>query len=180
MADQIISVVAIGDVENFILEYISRSISPTFKIKSRVERKCVSIEDVKEFVYGEKFNSTGLLKFLFDRLSRGIQRLLALTEADLYSPIFSNFYGEAQLNGRCALVSLYRLKQEYYNLKPDHELFLSRVEKVAIHELAHTFGLVHCLDRNCVMHASNNIIDTDSKSNAFCPSCSEVLLTLEN
>ena len=112
-----------------------------------------------------------VLKYLSENIPEDTYKTLAITDLDLYSPIFSCLYGEAQLGGKCALVSIFRMRQEYYNLRPDRELFLARCEKEAIHEMAHTMGLLHCNDINCIMFPSASIIDTDVKSNSFCPVC---------
>jgi archaemetzincin len=77
--------------------------------------------------------------------------------------------------GRRAIISLTRLRQEFYGLFPDPDLFLERAKKEAVHELGHVFGLPHCPDRRCVMHFSNSIAETDFKGWRFCGRCREVL-----
>ena len=64
------------------------------------------------------------------------------------------------------MISTYRLKQEFYGLPRDEALLLERVEG-GFHELAHTFGLAHCPDLECVMCFSNSIEQIDLKSNQF-------------
>jgi archaemetzincin len=98
-------------------------------------------------------------------------KLLAVTERDLYIPVLTFVFGQAQLNGRVAVVSLARLRQEFYGLAPNHEIFLDRACKEALHETGHTFGLVHCGDRNCAMSLSTNVRQIDSKHGEFCAPC---------
>lgn len=77
-------------------------------------------------------------------------------------------FGEAQIEGRCAVVSYYRLPE------PDRpELLPQRLAKEAIHELGHTFGLRHCHNWNCVMSSSHAVERLDIKSAAFCPGCKQ-------
>lgn len=174
MADQVITIISIGKVNNFILKYIAKSIERTFNQTTKiVPWQNISFQ-IPDPVYN-RYNSTLILKCISERVQKDTLKLLAITEMDLYSPIFSCLFGEAQLGGYCALVSLFRLRQEFYNLNPDQNIFLSRCEKEAIHEIAHTFGILHCSDINCIMFPSNNIIDTDVKSNSFCPKCLELL-----
>lgn len=171
MVKKKITLVPIGHIDDSLLEYICQSIGNTFQLDSRIISCQDLLGEVPEPVYGGKYNSTTLIKGLSECLPEKIYKMVAITELDLYSPIFSCFFGEAQLNGCCALISLHRLHQEYYGLAGDDSLFLSRCEKEVIHEISHLFGLVHCTDIHCIMYPSNNIIDTDVKSNSFCPKC---------
>jgi len=102
-------------------------------------------------------------------------KLLAVTGHDLFIPVLTFVYGHAQLGGRVAAVSLARLKQEFYGLPPNREIFLERTAKEALHETGHTFGLVHCADRSCAMALGTNIRQIDSKRAAFCASCATML-----
>jgi len=97
--------------------------------------------------------------------------VLAITPVDLFIPALTFVFGEAHLAGSSGVISTFRLREEYYGRRPDRGLLLSRVEKTAIHEVGHLLGLTHCLDRNCVMHASNSLADTDVKSTSLCPHC---------
>jgi predicted Zn-dependent protease len=56
---------------------------------------------------------------------------------------------------------------------PDDALLLDRLDKEATHELGHTFGLVHCIDPMCVMHASTYAEEIDFKGAEFCLQCLE-------
>jgi len=175
MAIQTITILSIGEVDPFLLEYIGKCIKLTFNLNIEIVASQAILTEIPEPAFGGKFNSTSILKSLCESKPGHSHKLLAVTEIDLYSPIFACFFGEAQLGGSCALVSLHRLRQEYYNLEPDQIIFLSRCEKEVIHEISHTYGLVHCIDKNCIMYPSNNIIDTDVKSNSFCSNCRRLL-----
>jgi archaemetzincin len=97
--------------------------------------------------------------------------ILALTNVDLSIPVLTFVFGEARLGGRSAVISTFRLREEFYGYPTDDIVLLSRVEKEAIHEVGHMLGLTHCLDRNCVMYPSNNLLNTDVKSTRLCPRC---------
>jgi archaemetzincin len=98
-------------------------------------------------------------------------RLVGVTERDLFIPVLTFVFGHAQLGGRAAVVSLARLRQEFYGLAPNQEIFLDRARKEALHEAGHTFGLVHCGDRSCAMALSTRVQQIDQKRAAFCPAC---------
>ena len=94
---------------------------------------------------------------------------------DLFIPVLTFVFGQAQLDGPGALVSTHRLRNEYYGLPRDRERLVERTIKEVVHEVGHSFGLVHCQDYNCVMHASTYVEDVDLKSSRFCPSCQSQL-----
>jgi archaemetzincin len=80
-------------------------------------------------------------------------------------------FGEAQLDGNCAVVSTARLKEEFYGLPGRQELLRERLLKEAVHELGHTFGLRHCADWRCVMTSSHAVERLDVKGAEFCRAC---------
>jgi archaemetzincin len=99
------------------------------------------------------------------------EKVVGIADVDLYVPRLNFVFGEADIVSGTTIVSLYRLRQEYYGLAPDEALFLERATKEIVHELGHTFGLGHCFNNKCVMHFSNSLADTDLKEASFCSSC---------
>ena len=99
------------------------------------------------------------------------ERVVGITDVDLYVPRLNFVFGEADIVSGTAIVSLCRLRQEYYGLAPDEALFLERATKEIVHEMGHTFGLGHCPNNKCVMHFSNSLADTDLKEAHFCNMC---------
>jgi archaemetzincin len=97
--------------------------------------------------------------------------VLGITDLDIYIPILTFMFGQAQLGGRLALVSVARLRPEFYGLPPEPGLAILRLRKEIRHEIGHTLGLVHCNDKLCAMSLSNSIVQADAKSDAFCDAC---------
>jgi archaemetzincin len=122
-----------------------------------------------------QWSAVAFLRALLDQACAGPGRLLGVTERDLFVPVLSFVYGQAQLRGRVAVLSLARLRAEYHGLPPDPELLARRAAVEAVHEVGHTLGLVHCLDRRCPMALSLGLEDLDLKEAAPCPSCAALL-----
>ncbi len=99
------------------------------------------------------------------------ERVVGIADVDLYVPRLNFVFGEADMVSGTAIISLCRLKPEYYGLTSDEALFLERATKEIVHELGHTFGLGHCPNNKCVMHFSNSLADTDLKEAHFCNKC---------
>ncbi len=168
----------LGDVPNDVLNFLKVEISRILGLK------CV-ISDLKVRIPRESYNplrkqylSTSLLyKLLETNELRDYGKILGITDRDLYVPGLNFVFGEALLNGKAAVISLHRLRPEFYGKKANKKLFFERALKEAIHELGHTFGLGHCKNRRCVMYFSNSIYDTDVKGYDFCPRCRAKLKT---
>ena len=103
-------------------------------------------------------------------LSVRAERMLAVTDVDLYAGSLNFVFGVAQPSGEACVISLFRLY-----LNADDERFRGRALKEAMHELGHTFGLGHCADPGCVMWFSNTLGETDRKGAAYCSRCEERL-----
>lgn len=97
--------------------------------------------------------------------------VLGVLPHDLFIPILTFVFGEAELNGAVAVISTHRLDNRRYGLPPDPVRFSERVTKEALHELGHTFGLVHCQSQECVMRSSSSVEDIDLKGALFCEEC---------
>ena len=120
-----------------------------------------------------QYDSTRLLEALARVPARADWRVIGVTDRDLFIPILTFVFGEAQLGGAAAVASLYRLRNEFYGLPPDPGAVVDRLVKECLHELGHTFGLIHCEDYTCVMHASTSVEDIDLKGTEYCARCAQ-------
>lgn len=118
-----------------------------------------------------QYKSVEIMKAVARTAPNDAARILGVTEGDLAIPTLTFVFGQAQLDGSVAIVSLARLRQEFYGLPGDDTLLHERVVKEVLHELGHTFGLTHCAEPACVMSLATHIGLVDSKDQRYCPRC---------
>ncbi|HTX20216.1 MAG TPA: archaemetzincin family Zn-dependent metalloprotease [Bacteroidota bacterium] len=121
--------------------------------------------------YRNQVNSSSIIGGFLQHFPTVDGKILGVTTSDLFVPVLTYVFGEAQLDGPIAVVSSHRLDDTLYGLPPNPDLLAQRLLKEAVHELGHTFGLIHCRDYRCVMHTSTAAEDIDIKSERFCPAC---------
>ncbi len=166
-----IELVAVGDgVGRERLDRLAQELARIFRTSCRVRDDAVDAKFAHNAARGQ-YHSTAILERLQSMSSNGSSRLLGVTAVDLFVPIFTFVFGEAQLEGHCALASTYRLNEEHYGLPADEGKLRERLTKEAVHELGHTFGLRHCEDWQCVMASSHSVELVDVKSAEFCREC---------
>ncbi len=122
-----------------------------------------------------QYYSTQLLAALLQTYPRHDGKILGVTSLDLYVPVLTYVFGEAQLSGKAAVISARRLDEREYGLPLNLPLLHARLIKEALHELGHTYGLLHCIDQQCAMHTSTIVEEVDIKPDAFCFSCLRAL-----
>jgi len=161
--------VPIGEIETGVLEEIEKSLEQAFDIRTRRER-AIAVPDETYDAFREQYHSTSLLRQLSDSYPSklGFITVLGIIDRDLFVPQLNFVFGEADARRQTAIVSLTRLRPEFYGLLPDSELLSSRAAKEAIHEIGHTYGLTHCPDPACVMYFSNRLGETDMKGPGLC------------
>ena len=165
-----IEIVPIGKVAPALLDYLSLVLPAAVGGPCAVAAKPIDPRDAFD-ARRQQYSSTLLLTRLAAVPVPDGGRTLGVADVDLFIPILTFVFGEAQLGGRAALFSATRLRQQYYGLPEDEILFYERCEKEALHELGHTLGLVHCPLYACVMHYSNSVEDVDVKGASWCPDC---------
>jgi len=165
-----IQLLPIGTVDQSLLERLSKALTAEFIAG------CEVLESAPEPSFAlnmarQQYSSTEILASMTDRPVSAEARILAVTSVDLYIPILTFVFGEAQLNGRCAVVSTSRLRQEFYGLPANASLLVERLVKESVHELGHTLGISHCVNYECVMASSHAVELIDLKQRSFCRAC---------
>jgi archaemetzincin len=167
-ADVLIWWIGADAPDDRLMESVRERTAAAFGIQVRVYRHADRPHHAFDPRRGQH-SSTAILKWLVGR-EHSAQRTLAITDADLFIPVLTFVYGEAQLGGKAAVVSTARLLVDQ-GARPDPALTMDRITKECVHELGHTFGLLQCDTPRCVMTRSVNLIEVDAKSVALCGPC---------
>jgi archaemetzincin len=150
------------------MERLALSLAHIFETPCQVQPQALDITFAFDQLRGQ-YHSTLILQRLAGTANGS--RILAVAPCDLYVPILTFVFGEAQVEGDCAVVSTARLREEFYGLPPREDLLHERLVKESVHELGHTFGLRHCDNWRCVMASSYAVERIDVKGAEFCQDC---------
>ena len=168
-----LAILRVGPVNSDIIRNISEQLSEIFP-----KTACVVLDSEMQTPKGaynserNQFHSSFILAKIHQYAEKlTADRVLGITDVDLYVPQLNFVFGEAECPGKVAIISLFRLRPEFYGQPPNSTVFVERSVKEAVHEIGHTLGLGHCCDPSCVMFFSNSILDTDRKKSSFCARC---------
>ena len=167
---KLLQLLPIGNFDGRLLRELAPAMANLFRIPTEI----LAVRLDPEFAYhGERqqFHSSEILQAMQSYVKADSWRILGITSLDLYIPILTFVFGEAQIGGPCGLVSSHRLCQEFYGLPADAGLLQQRLLKEAVHEIGHTLDLTHCEDYQCAMAPSHAVEWIDLKESTLCSSC---------
>ncbi len=166
-----IYIVPIWPVKSEHAEFVQEVVREAFGLDSVIEYRNLHAREAYD-PFRNQFLASGLLvKLNSSPMPKDAVKIIGITDVDLFEPVFEYLFGEAQLGGACSVVSTFRLDNRLYGLPEDKEIFFERLYKEVVHELGHSFGLVHCFTPMCAMNPSTYIEQIDAKSHEFCESC---------
>lgn len=163
--------VPVGAVDPALMGYLTLVVAEVMGSGTRTAERSLSPDRAFD-PRRRQYDSTEILGMLEREFGSHDGKVLGVAEVDLFIPILTFVFGEAQLSGRFSIISLARLRSSFYGMEDDAPQLYRRAEKEAIHELGHTLGLVHCDDYGCVMRFSSSVEEVDLKGDRFCERCS--------
>lgn len=168
-----ILILPVGQADMTILNTVGNGLPESIpQVVSEITTDVLQIPDDAYNQVRRQYRSGIIMAKIYGYAERSTaNRVPGIANVDLYQPQLSFIFGEAQSPGKAAIISLHRLRPEFYEQAPNEELFGKRAVKEAVHEIGHTLGLRHCRDPLCVMFFSNSILDTDRKRPVFCRKC---------
>jgi archaemetzincin len=152
------------------LQGIARTAGEIFGVQVQVLRTDLDLQQAFDYSRNQT-NSTALLVQVLGAAADDSTKRIAVVDVDLFIPVLTFVFGEAQLAGTAAIVSTHRLDNRFYGLPHDSGIMLQRLEKEIVHEMGHNFGLYHCHQFECVMRSSTYVEQIDMKRVHPCPNC---------
>ncbi|QIA07507.1 archaemetzincin family Zn-dependent metalloprotease [Draconibacterium halophilum] len=174
MKEKGITLVVQGKFEKKILDQIARDVETAFGWPVSVVLLTHAILPCFDATR-KQYDANCLLELIHNQYSANSIKTIGLFHVDLFIPILTYIFGQAQYNGSTGVASVYRLRNEQYGMPGDEQLLYERFQKIVIHELGHAFGLVHCHVPICVMRPGTYVEDIDQKKPQFCNKCSKQL-----
>ncbi|MFX1390977.1 MAG: archaemetzincin family Zn-dependent metalloprotease [Promethearchaeota archaeon] len=179
--ERIIRLIKIGEVDESTLKDLAKSLELKFKEHNITVDPSLNIMPLNKSWYNKQrgqYNASKILNKITSIVkSEHIFRVLGIIDQDIYTESLYFVFGLAktprrnfQLHTVEGLISIKRLRESFYRRTQNKKLFEERILKEAIHELGHTFGLLHC-NKFCIMRFSNSLADTDNKPPEFCNTC---------
>lgn len=165
-------------VEEGVLQEVKDNVGGIFGVPARIKKVEERPSDAFDPTRGQ-YSSTKILRWVLRDVPKDAKRVMAITDCDLYIPVLTFVFGEAQLGGKGAIVSTARLRLDLNGFPCPSRLCRARLLKECVHELGHTFGLSHCPSFRCVMSRSNSVLDVDAKSGNLCRDCQSLLIELQ-
>jgi archaemetzincin len=163
----------VGELDDALTSAVCRQVQKAFGMATAITHLLSDLAFAFDAPRGQ-YHSTKILERLAEAAPSLSLKVLAITDVDLFIPILTYVFGEAQLGGKASIISTHRLAEgPGPSLSPD--VFRCRAGKEAVHELGHTFNLRHCREKTCVMHYCRSIRDVDRKSEQLCRYCSTLL-----
>jgi len=159
----------VGEVEDDILGQLKDRLHRSFGCPVQINQPVPVPEEA--FTSGRKQYLSDVFLQVLKSDKEAVAYRLAVTEVNLYTRGLNFVFGQADVEGRVSIISLYLLRPENSGPGDERSILYDRAEKEAVHELGHNLGMGHCTDPSCVMHFSNSLIDTDVKKPYFCSRC---------
>ncbi len=168
--DTDLRIVPINAMDSAFLERLGLCLEERFLYRVKVERALAVPRSAVNSARQQMFVSTLTTKVVRHYPDDG-GLLLAITDFDLYKTSHRFIFGDADELRRIAVVSMHRLRGEFYGEQCDENVLFQRTLKECVHELGHAIGLKHCYNARCAMYYSNSIFETDNKMPHFCEVC---------
>jgi len=166
-----IAVQPLGDVKTERLDVVKRGLEQSFGV-TVILLENRPLPKSAWYAPRGRYRADDLLEHLKEIVPAKHLVVIGITEKDISTTKDEHFdwgiFGLGEVDGRSCVVSTFRLGAR----GADEAKLRERLRKVAIHEVGHVTGLLHCKTAPCVMQDAEASIETvDRETGAFCETC---------
>lgn len=165
-----IVVVPMGDMDYSLVNKLASQLVSYFNLGVDILQGAKVPQEAFNPQRGQYYSTVILTKLELMKSAPG-EKMLGLVDEDLYIPSRNFMIGEADPVGKTAVVSLFRLKRENYEMLDEQKVLFSRILKESVHQLGHLWGFGDCRNPKCVMYLTDSTTEVDRKGNKFCDNC---------
>ena len=170
-----IEFIPIGKTDRATIEKFAKEVAGIYGVSYHIAVEPLELpQDAYDEERGQYLASV-ILEKLNARPETANSQVIGVASVDLYEQDMNWIFGLAEMPGHVSVISITRLRPEYWKRGKNEALFIKRAVKESVHEIGHTLGLEHCTNDRCVMQFSNSLGYTDYKSENFCKNCSAKL-----
>ncbi|MCP4702998.1 MAG: hypothetical protein GY865_00185 [candidate division Zixibacteria bacterium] len=169
-----IVLVPLGEVDFLLVNRLATSIGPIFDRSVDILKGMKVPQESYNVIRGQNYASVILNKL--ERVKANQREfIVGLLEEDIYLPDEAYIIGHSDTVSRTAVVSLNRIRHEFYGLPEDDKKIFTRLFKQSIFHLSPLFELSSCRNPKCINYFSQKMFDIDSKGEKFCDLCQRKL-----
>lgn len=149
---------------------VSDHVRARFGLPTRIEKRTLDASPA----YHEdrdQWDAATLVRMWRGVIANGAGRIVIVTGKDTFAEGLNWTTGCAMCGGQVAVVSICRLRNEFWGDPPNEEKLTRRAITIVMHELGHTWGkAAHCTNE-CVIGGTNSLRDIDGLPTDYCPFC---------
>lgn len=172
MKQQKIVMAVMCKIDNTVLLEVKDHIKKIYNLEIEV----IFFEQDLTYAYNSKRNqylAEDIIQEVGKIKSQEYEKWLLIVDVDLYTRDSDFVCGLACPNTGISIISVNRLKQQFYSLEENERIFSTRLKKVATHEIGHLFNLDEfCHTKKCVIQCSYPL---DIRDSYLCESCKRFL-----
>ncbi len=159
-----------GDIDYSLVNKLASQLVSYFSVGVDILQGTKIPQEALNQQRGQYYSTVILTKLELMKSASG-EKMLGLVDGDLYIPTRNFVIGEADPAGKSAVVSLFRLRHENYEMLDEEKVLFSRILKESLHQLGHLWGFKDCRNPKCVMYLTDNVTEVDRKGTKFCDNC---------
>ncbi|NIT36300.1 MAG: hypothetical protein GTN49_07345 [candidate division Zixibacteria bacterium] len=161
-----IYVVPIGDVPEGDVAFASGVVEASLGREVAVAEP-LPLQEAYYYPGRGQYGAASLLRYLEANAPPEAYRVVGITAQDIFTGNLNFLFGMGRCPGGSAVISTYRMG--FYCDSSERRLV--RFAKLVIHELGHTFGLMHCRQPRCAMKFAIGYKTLDLTTVALCERC---------